>query len=62
MDEKKKTKRESDELCDGDAADDKTLDNEINPSDPVVDDYGFARNWVQVSQQNTASQRAQAEA
>lgn len=62
MEEKRKSKKESDELCDGDTADDKGLDNEVSPSDPVVDDYGFARNWVQVSQQNTASQHAEAEA
>ena len=33
--------RESDELCDGDSADDRELDDENDPNDPVVHDHGF---------------------
>ena len=40
--------KESEELCDGDAKDDQEIENETDPNDKVVDDYGFARNWVQI--------------
>lgn len=46
LDEKKQIKKESDDLCDGDAADDKVNESETDPADHVVDDYGFARNWL----------------
>ena len=35
----------SDELCDGDSADDKELEDENDPNDPIVDDNGFVRQW-----------------
>lgn len=41
-------KKESEELCDGDSADDKETEDEFDPEDGVVDDHGFGRNWVQL--------------
>lgn len=36
----------SNELCDGDSADDKELEDENDPEDPIVDDNGFVRQWA----------------
>jgi hypothetical protein len=33
----------SDELCDGDSADDKELEDENDPVDVIADDNGFVR-------------------
>jgi len=41
-------KKESEELCDGDGADDKEVEDEFDPDDDVVDDHGFVRNWLQL--------------
>lgn len=40
-----KEKKESDELCDGDKADDKELEDEADPEDCIVDDNGFVDAW-----------------
>mmetsp|Transcript_30372 Transcript_30372/g.46496 ORF Transcript_30372/g.46496 Transcript_30372/m.46496 type:complete len:137 (-) Transcript_30372:546-956(-) len=40
-------RRESDELCDGDAADDKEVEDEWDPEDDVVDDTPYGHLWVQ---------------
>ena len=37
--------REQDEICDGDSADGKELEDEWDPNDDIVDDNGFVRNW-----------------
>jgi hypothetical protein len=36
----------SDEICDGDSADDKELEDENDPNDLIVDDNGFVRQWL----------------
>ena len=42
----------SDEICDGDSADDKELEDENDPEDLIVDDNGFVRQWlVQLDEQ-----------
>lgn len=35
----------SNELCDGDSADDKELEDENDPNDDIVDDNGFVKQW-----------------
>ena len=40
-----KTLRESDEICDGDAADDKELEDEGDDEDGIVADDGFVNQW-----------------
>jgi len=35
----------SNEICDGDSADDKELEDENDPNDDIVDDNGFVRQW-----------------
>jgi len=42
------TKKESDDIANADAADDKEVEDEWDPDDEVVQDTGFARNWVQI--------------
>jgi len=37
-------KKESDELCDGDSADDKEVESETDKNDDIVDDHGFGTN------------------
>ena len=43
---KHKQKKESDDIATADAADDKEVEDEMDPDDDVVQDTGFARNWV----------------
>ena len=43
----KKANKHSDEVANGDADDDKEVEDERDPNDHVVDDNGFSRNWVQ---------------
>ena len=43
--------RESDHIANADKADDKEVEDEFDPDDPVVDDSGFVHKWVQTSQQ-----------
>lgn len=40
-----KTLRESDDLCDGDRADDRQLEDAGDPDDDIVDDDGFVNQW-----------------
>jgi len=40
-----KTLRESDELCDGDRADDRELEDAGDAEDDIVDDTGFVNQW-----------------
>lgn len=40
-------KKESDELANGDKADDKEIEDEDDPEDDIVDDNGFSHQWVQ---------------
>jgi hypothetical protein len=40
-------RKESDELCDGDAADDKEIEDEWDPDDDVVDDTPYGHLWIQ---------------
>lgn len=35
----------SNEICDGDSADDKELEDENDPNDDIVDDNGFVKQW-----------------
>lgn len=51
MNTKAYTKREQDEIADGDAADGKQIEDEWDPADDVVDDNGFARNWLMTGSQ-----------
>jgi hypothetical protein len=49
IEHKSHMKRESDETCDGDSADNREIENDEN-SEHFVEDHGFARdahNWVQ---------------
>ena len=39
-------KKESDEIANADAADDKEIEDEDDPEDDIVDDNGFAHQWV----------------
>ena len=39
-------RRESEELCDGDKADDKEIEDEWDADDDVVDDTGFVHKWL----------------
>jgi len=41
-------KKESDDIANADAADDKEVEDEWDGEDDVVQDTGFARNWVQL--------------
>ena len=43
--------RPSDEIADGDSADDKELEDVNDPEDIIADDTGFGRNWVQLKSQ-----------
>ena len=36
----------SNEICDGDEADDKELEDENDPNDDIVDDNGFVKQWL----------------
>ena len=40
--------KESDDIANADAADDKEVEDEWDGEDDVVQDTGFARNWVQL--------------
>jgi len=40
--------KESDDIANADAADDKEVEDEWDGDDDVVQDTGFARNWVQL--------------
>ena len=42
-------KKESEDLCDGDAADDKEIEDEWDPDDDVVDDTPYGHLWVQTN-------------
>ena len=42
----------SDELCDGDRDDDRELEDEEDPEDPIVEDRGFSHLWVQTKDQD----------
>jgi len=42
------TSKESDELCDGDRADDKEIQDVEDGDDDIVDDTGFVHKWVQL--------------
>jgi len=43
----------SNEICDGDEADDKELEDENDPNDDIVDDNGFVKQWlVQLDSEN----------
>ena len=37
--------RESDHIANADAADDKEIEDEWDPEDPIVDDSGFVHKW-----------------
>ena len=37
----------SDEVCNGDANEDRELEDEDDPNDMIVDDNGFSHQWVQ---------------
>ena len=41
-----KMRKESDDIANADAADDKEVEDEWDGEDDVVQDTGFARNWV----------------
>jgi hypothetical protein len=43
-----KQMKESDDIANADAADDKEVEDEWDGEDDVVQDTGFARNWVQL--------------
>ena len=43
--------RESDNLANGDKADDKEIQDEYDPDDEIVDDSGFVHKWLQTYQQ-----------
>merc|ERR1711934_1177599 len=42
---RQKIKKYSDGLANGDSVDDKEIEDEWDPSDDIVDDNGFVRNW-----------------
>uniref|UniRef100_A0A7S3FSN0 RxLR effector protein n=1 Tax=Strombidium rassoulzadegani TaxID=1082188 RepID=A0A7S3FSN0_9SPIT len=42
-------RKESDELADGDAADDKEVEDTRDSQDEIVEDSGFVRNWLQTN-------------
>ena len=44
-------RKESDSLCDGDEVDDKEIEKEDDPHDPIVEDSGFVHKWVQTDAQ-----------
>ena len=43
--------RESDWIANADKADDKEVEDEWDPEDPIVDDSGFVHKWLQTYQQ-----------
>ena len=42
----KTEEKPSNEICDGDSADDKELEDENDPNDDIVDDNGFVKQWL----------------